>query len=276
MPERPTLKFRPDLERLEMKLTLSVTAGASQPTQAPAVGGSQGSQGSRPSNGSVGGSHAFNNPSPAYAAKLAAQQSYAESHAYDNPRQAVTIPKPNYGYLTYRITNPNDFNNRLVPIVRNVPVQAIQPVPGRTYNILAITVRNGTKETFTASNSQFLVRVPPVLRTFPILTGDQVWKPGDIFVFYILSNKTYPLPSIDHSGFQFVLNGARSVDIPGPSGVFLRIKYNPATFDQTLDNLVKYTQGNQGGIGVHYGLPNTAVYEFVSSATERNDYAGYF
>jgi len=67
-------------------------------------------------------------------------------------------------------------------------------------------VRNGTAQTFDAS-SNFQVKLPNG-PAFPILTGSQQWKPGQVFVFYILSKKYYPLPSQVHSGYEFSLGGA--------------------------------------------------------------------
>jgi len=183
--------------------------------------------------------------------------------------------KPDYGYLVYRITNPNPYNGKLVPPFGHVLVQTAQPVPGQTYNILQIAVRNGTARTFTAS-SNFQVRFPGDPTTFPILTGNQTWAPGQDFMFYVLTKKYYPLPSQAHSGFDFSLDGARSVGIPGPSGIFLRVKYNPATINKVLDYVVQFGPGAQGGKGIKFGLPDTAIYEFVSSRTNRNDFSGYF
>ena len=110
----------------------------------------------------------------------------------------------------------------------------------------------------------------------PILTGNEVWKPGQRIVFYVLTKKYYPLPSEVHSGFEFDLGGASSVAIPGPSAIALRIKYEPATlFSKTLDQIVVFGQGNQGGDGANYGLPDTAINEFLFAATNRNDFGGY-
>ncbi|MFI5455052.1 MAG: hypothetical protein ACHRXM_06335 [Isosphaerales bacterium] len=226
MHKRPITKFRPGLERLEEKLTLSVSAST-----APLV----------------------------------------------NPDHAVpqTEKKPFYGYLLYRITNPTPFNDKLIPPFTQVLVQSKQPVPGEVYNVLQVSVRNGTAQTFDAS-SGFSVRFPGQKTSFPILTGSEQWKPGQIYVFYVLSKKYYPLPSEVHSGFEFDLGGARSVGIPGPSGIFLRLKYNPATFAKTLDWIVAYGPGAQGGKGPKLGMPVTSIDEFVSAKTRRNDFAGYF
>ena len=79
-----------------------------------------------------------------------------------------------------------------------------------------------------------------------------------------------------HSGFEFDLGGARSVAVPGPSAIFQRLKYNPATFARTLNWIVAYGPGAQGGKGVKFGLPDTAIYEVVSAKTNRIDFGGYF
>jgi hypothetical protein len=184
--------------------------------------------------------------------------------------------KPYFGYLAFRITNPTPFNDYMPTPSGQVLVQSKQPVPGKVYNVLQVTVRNGTAQTFTASNSDFKVRFPGQKATFPILTGNEVWKPGQVYVFYVLSTKYYPLPDEAQDGFEFDLDGARSVGIPGPSGIYLRIKYNPATFPKTLDYIVQHGPGNQGGAGFKYGLPVTSINSFVSSKTRRPDFGGYF
>jgi hypothetical protein len=181
---------------------------------------------------------------------------------------------PNHGFLVYRITNPNSFNNKLIPPFSHVLVQARLPVPGQVYNVLYIAVRNGTAQTFDAS-SGFSVKFPGG-HPFPILTGSEQWKPGQEFVFYVLTKKYYLLPNQVTSGFEFDLGNARSVGIPGPSGIFLRLTYHPATFDRTLDSIVAFGAGAQGGVGPKFGLPDTAIYEFVSAKTRRIDFGGYF
>ena len=60
----------------------------------------------------------------------------------------ATAKKPTTGYLVYRITNPNQYNNHLTPPFGHVMVQTNQPVPGQTYNVLDVAVRNGTAQTF--------------------------------------------------------------------------------------------------------------------------------
>jgi hypothetical protein len=140
--------------------------------------------------------------------------------------------------------------------------------------VLQIALKNGTSQTFNA-NSGFRVRLNTEKQSFPILTGNEVWKPKQIFVFYILTKKYYPLPQVA-GGFQFDLGGASSTLVPGPSGIFLRLKYNPSTFVNTLNWIVAFGQGNQVGKGARYGLPNTAINEFVAAATRRNDFGGRF
>src|SRR5262249_27738366 len=150
-----------------------------------------------------------------------------------------------------RITNPNQFNNRLTPPFSQVLVQNPQPVPWQVYNVLYVVVRNGTAQSFDAS-SGFTVTLPGQPTPFPILTGDEQWVPGQQFVFYVLTKKYYPLQNQVSDGFIFNLGGAQSVAIPGPSGIFLRVKYNPATFPRTLDAIVAYGPGAEGGSGVKY------------------------
>ena len=173
--------------------------------------------------------------------------------------------KPDYGYLVYRITNPNIHNNNLTPPFSHVRVQTVQPVPGQIYNVLYVAVRNGTAQTFDAS-SGFEAKYPNNVATFPILTGAEQWKPGQEFIFYVLTKKYYPLPSQVHSGFEFSLAGARSVAIPGPSGIFLRLKYNPATFDRTLDAIVAAARVRRGARASDWGCPTR---QSMNSSTRR-------
>ncbi|MBV8233212.1 MAG: hypothetical protein JO329_24805, partial [Planctomycetaceae bacterium] len=100
MRERPITTFRPGLEPLEEKRPLSVSAST-----APFVNLKAGS-----GNGSL---------------QVNAQQ-----------LTALDATKPNHGFLVYRITNPNRFNNKLIPPFSQVLVQARQPVPGQVYNVL--------------------------------------------------------------------------------------------------------------------------------------------
>ena len=249
MSGRRIWKFRPGLERLEEKRPLS--AGATTAALASPVAGS------KPTTSD-----------PAPKGQVAQQQSPTVS-------ASAVEKKPDFGFLVYRITNPNKYNDKLTPPFGQVLVQTQQPVPGQTYNVLQIAVRNGTAQTFNAS-SNFEVRFPGDPTTFPILTGNETWAPGEDFIFYVLTKKYYPLPSQVHSGFEFSLDGARSVGIPGPSGIYLRVKYDPTTFPSLLDWIVTKGPGAQGGKGIKFGLPDTAIYEFLSSKTNRNDFSGYF
>jgi hypothetical protein len=186
-------------------------------------------------------------------------------------RTGANLPKD--GFLGFRITQPNRFNNHLTPPFPQVMVQARPPIPGQVYNILFISLRNGSAQTFSAGNN-FQVRLPGG-KAFPILTGNQTWAPGQIFVFYVLTKKYYPLAQIP-GGFQFDLNGRSSTLVPGPSGIFLRIKYNPAKFANQLNHIVAFGQGNQGGKGVFFGLPNTSINDFVSAKARKIDFGGHF
>jgi hypothetical protein len=180
------------------------------------------------------------------------------------------------GFLAYRITNPNRFNNKLIPPFPQVLVQSAQPIPGQVYNVLFVSVRNGTAQTIDASRG-FSVRMTNQTKShaFPILTGNELWKPGQVFVFYILTKRYYPVSQLP-GGFQLDLGGRSSTLVPGPSGIFLRLTYNPATFARTLDWIVAFGQGNQLGKGVKFGLPNTSINEFVTANTRRIDFGGHF
>ena len=212
------------------------------------------------------------------AAGAAAPRAEAKAHvnASNVARPQGIDHKPTKGYLVYRITNPDRYNqSSLKPPFQQVLVQSTQPVPGQEYNILFISVRNGTAKTFDAS-SGFQIRLANQPKPTPILTGDMTWKPGEVFVFYVLTKKYYPIKNRVTQGFEFNLGGARSISIPGPSGIFQRIQYNPATFERMLNTIVVSGPGNQGGVGAKYGLPNTSINEFVSAKTNRIDFGGYF
>jgi hypothetical protein len=183
--------------------------------------------------------------------------------------QAAT-PASAPGFLAFRVTQKP---YKLVPPFQQVLVQSVQPIPGQVYNVLNIAVKNGTARTFDAS-SGFTVRLPGG-HSFPILTGTQEWKPQQVIVFYVLTKKYYPLAQVP-GGFQLDLGGRSSTLIPGPSGIFLRLTYNPHTFARTLDWIVAFGPGAQGGLGPKFGLPDTAINEFVLATTRRIDYGGHF
>jgi hypothetical protein len=202
------------------------------------------------------------------------------THAGPQTKDLRRQPAPvgTFGYLAFRVTNtPWQTPYNLVPPFQQVLVQSRQPVPGQVYNVNTVTVKNGTSQTFTASNG-FTVRMtnqPRSFRGFPILTGNEQWKPGQILVFYVLIKKYYPV-SFVAGGFQLDLGGRSSTLVPGPSGIFLRLKYNPATFARTLNWIVAFGQGNEVGKGAQYGLPNTSINEIVDARTRRSDFAGHF
>src|SRR5579883_2203107 len=155
MPKRPRLKFRPELERFEDKQLLS--AG-------PLTG------------------HAAGSRAPA---DLTAQAVFP-------PPPPPTMPIP--GLTLDRITNPHDGNQILIPPFQHVLVQTIKPVPGQVYNVLFLSLWNGTNRTFTAADG-LTVKSSNQTRAhaYPILTGNQVWAPGQRIVFYELTKKYYPL-----------------------------------------------------------------------------------
>jgi len=196
--------------------------------------------------------------------------------AHDHRRR--TEPVGAFGYLAFRVTNtPYQTPYKLVPPFQQVLVEGRTPVPGQIYNVTDVTVKNGTSQTFDAS-SGFTVRMtnqPRSFGGFPILTGNEQWKPGQILVFYVLTKKYYPV-SFVAGGFQVDLGGRSSTLVPGPSGIFLRLKYDPATFARTLNWIVAYGQGNEVGQGAKYGLPNTSLNQITEARTHRSDFAGHF
>jgi hypothetical protein len=202
------------------------------------------------------------------------------THAGPQTKDLRRQPEPvgTFGYLAFRVTNtPWQTPYKLVPPFQQVLVQSGQPVPGQVYNVNDVTVKNGTSQTFTASNG-FTVRMtnqPRSFGGFPILTGNEQWKPGQVIVLYVLTKKYYPV-SFVAGGFQLDLGGRSSTLVPGPAGIFLRLKYDPATFARTLNWIVAYGQGNQVGQGAKYGLPNTSINEIVDARTRRRDFAGHF
>ena len=105
-------------------------------------------------------------------------------------------PVGTYGYLAFRVTNtPYQTPYKLVPPFQQVLVQDKKPVPGQVYNVCDVAVKNGTSQTFTASNN-FTVRMtnqPRSFGGFPVLTGNEQWKPGQVLVFYVLTKKYYPV-----------------------------------------------------------------------------------
>jgi hypothetical protein len=262
MCRRRTMKFRPGLEQFEAKQLLNAgsltthvlsTKGAS-----PALA-----------------LHSADTPSTHEAADDVATN-HAGPLVHDGRRRPAPVGA--FGYLLFRVTKtPFQTPYELIPPFQQVLVQSSQPVPGQVYNVTDVTVKNGTSVTFNA-NSGFTVRMtnqPRSFGGFPILTGDEQWKPGQILVFYVLTKKYYPV-SFVAGGFQFNLGGRSSTAVPGPSGIFLRLKYDPATFARTLNWIVAFGQGNQTGKGAQFGLPNTSINQLTEARTQRIDFAGHF
>ena len=249
MRKRRISRYRLDLERLEPKRLLSAGASTSPITHL-----------------------GTDTTAVAPDAVVAPSDSAATS---SNAAVSPSARKPLHGYLVYRVTNPKLQPLTVTPPFGQVLVQAAQPVPGQVYNVLQLVVRNNTKQTFTAA-SGLTVRLSSQRTSFPILTGNETWQPGQWFIFYVLTKKYYPINNQIAGGFVFNLGGAQSVAIPGPSGIFLRLTYNPATFPQTLNWIVTHGQGAQGGKGIAFGMPDTAIYEFVNALTQRTDFGGYF
>lgn len=184
----------------------------------------------------------------------------------DHARPAATSSK----LTILRITNtsyPQTVD--LKPPFQQVLVQSAQPVPGQVYNVLSLAMRNSTAQTFNASSGLEVglsQNGSGDHRWYPILTGNQQWKPGQFIVFYVLTKKYFPVSNEVSGGFAFNFAPGLTAK-PGPSGIFLRLPYKPATFAKTLDWIVAYGPGAEGGKGAKLGLPDTAIWEFVSSKT---------
>jgi hypothetical protein len=165
------------------------------------------------------------------------------------------------GITMDRITNPTPFNAILTPPFKQVLVQSIQPVPGHVYNVLFLSVWNGTGRTFTASDGLAvkLSNQGPA-HAYPILTGSEEWKPGQRIVFYVLTKNYYPLSPQVSAGFSFNFVDPRVTAIPGPSGIFLRLKYDPATFSRVLDSIVVAGPGANGHL---LGIADTSIWEII-------------
>jgi hypothetical protein len=258
MRQRPLVKFHPCLERFEEKQLLSAS-----PMTSHAANLATGSKGS---------------------ALHVAETRVAQRAAVKSTHDAGTKRRgtAGIGYIAYRITNPTYRQVNLRPPFQHVLVQNAKPVPGKTYNLLYVVVKNGTGKTFTASDG-LTARIPGNSgnhavkeKGFPILTGNEEWKPNQWIVLYILGHKYYPLSPQVAAAFQIQAGGRSSTMVPGPSGIFLRLKYNPATFAKTLDWIVAYGQGAQQGAGSALGMPDTAVNILVSAGTSRIDFAGHF
>jgi hypothetical protein len=242
MRKRPVIRFHPGLDPLEPRRPLSGAAAAA------------------PGAHRAGGVTPIVTPHP-------------------GPAPGPITPKAvktGIGFLVYRITNPGSGGppNTLKPPFGHVFVGAHAPIPGRHYNILEVALKNMTQQTFDAS-SGFFVRLPYQNYT-PILTGNETWKPGQDFIFYTLTKKYYPLANQVTSGFQFLLAGGWSTAIPGPAGIFLRIKYEPDTINKILDYAATRGPGAESGAGLPTGMADTAIYAFVSAKQKRNDFGGYF
>jgi hypothetical protein len=248
MHQRALIKFRPGLERLEAKQLLSAIS-----LRADALSSGDAS---RP------------------LARTSVDPSGMDETAGGTSSKLSSLPTK---FLAFRITNtPWQTPVDLYPPFQQVLVQNTQPVPGQVYNVLYVAVKNGTAQTFTARNGfegRLSTQAHSVL--FPILTGTQQWKPRQWLVFYVLTKEYYPLPEVA-GGFQLFLGGRKSTLVPGPSGIFLRLKYNPATFARTLDWIVAFGQGSQLGKGAKVGLPDTAINEIVAARTLRHDFGGHF
>jgi hypothetical protein len=254
MRRRTRMKLHPSFERLERKQMLSASASPTHDLTSRAAA-------SALQVGSSSDASQANSERPVELGQPA------------RPRTGPRLPKKPTAFLGFRITNPTKHRVKLFPPFQQVLVQSIPPVPGQVYNILSVAVKNGTAQTFTAANN-FVVRLPGG-KTFPVLTGDEVWKPRTWIVFYALTKKYYPLRQVP-GGFEFDFGGRITTLVPGPSAIFLRIKYNPATFARTLDWIIAFGQGAQLGNGPPLGIADTQINQIVAGRAHKIDFGGHF
>lgn len=244
---RPRRGFCPHVERFEGRQLLSVATATGHARAADLPGALAAHR------AETSGDHGLDTPVPR-----------ARSGAIMGGTPMASAGKDRHParFILSRITNTAAGNAvDLVPPFQQVLVQAKPPVPGRMYNVLSVAVRNHTSQTFTAQD-HFSVKLSGQSYATPVLTGDQVWKPGRFIVFYVLTHQYYPAHPEVSGGFEFDLGGSRGVAIPGPSGIFLRLPYRPARFARTLDWIVAYGPGAEGGLGPSYGLPDTQIWQF--------------
>ncbi|MGD0045021.1 MAG: hypothetical protein ABSE84_32250, partial [Isosphaeraceae bacterium] len=150
MRQRSTMRFRPGLEQFEEKQLLSAGSLTSH-----AVNTKDGSRALALHSANTSGAHG-------------AVGDIAISHAGPRALGHRRHPEPvgTFGYLAFRVTNtPWQTPYKLVPPFQQVLVQSGQPVPGQVYNVNDVTVKNGTSQTFTASND-FTVRMTNQPRSF--------------------------------------------------------------------------------------------------------------
>ena len=176
-------------------------------------------------------------------------------------RSAHPQPAPAASFTLQRITNPTPVNAQLNPPFQQVFVQSAMPVTGGIYNVLFVSLRNRRRRRTIDASRGFSVGVTGGRQAFPILTGTETWKPGQVMVFYILTKKYYPPNPPVSAGFVFNFGGqGAGTAVPGPSGIFLRIRYNPATISNILNYIVAFGPGSKGHL---LGLPDTAIWEFI-------------
>ena len=166
----------------------------------------------------------------------------------------------------FRITNPTPTSAILIPPLDTVRVQQVVPKVGGTYNITFVTMRNGTDRTYTAADN-LSVTTTGNPQNFPILTGNQTWAPNQVMIFYILTKKYYPFSPQYNAGFVFKIEGSKGLAIPGPSGIFLRIKYDPATIDKILNYAAIDGPKTKGNLHL-LGIGDTAQWEFAPSSSK--------
>ncbi len=262
MRQRSIMRFRPGLEQFEARQLLSAGSLTTH-----VVNTKDGSRALALHSADTSGAHEV-------AGDVAT--SHASQRVHDNRRQPAPVGAS--GYLAFRVTNtPYQTPYKLVPPFQQVLVQGRKPVPGQVYNVTDVTVKNGTSQTFTASNG-FTVRMtnqPRSFSGFPILTGNGAVETGSD-PRLLRSDQEVLSSVLRRRGFPVRL-GRQVIDShTGTSGDLssAEVQSRHVRPHSQLDRCV--WAGQRGGPGRQLGLPNTSINQIVEARTQRTDFAGHF
>lgn len=252
------IRFRPGLESLEMKQLMSAGHAAAAHVRARL-----GREIQALPHGEAAGENAIRHDAPVDRAARAAllrhrRESLRAGGGFQHQPRA-----PVRGITVDRITNPTPVNTYMVPPFKQVRVQSNDPVPGQQYNVLFLSLFNRTGRTFTADDKLAVrLTMQDWRHSYPLLQGDEQWKPRETIIVYLLTKKSYTglLAPPASAGFSFNFTDPRVVAIPGPSGFYQRITYNPATFPRVLSTILL---SGPGARGLHLGMPVTNIWEAV-------------
>jgi hypothetical protein len=142
-------------------------------------------------------------------------------------------------FNTAVLTLEPDTGGLMAPFVQ-VLADSSPSLPGQVYNVAIATVRNGTAQTFDV-RSGLSVAVSGAAQPFP--PGTTLWQPGQVLVFYSLSEQTFP------PDFTFNLQGT---SVQEPASIYYGIQYSPITLSSILNTIVSTVL-----VGSRYALVST-------------------